>query len=303
MAIQKQIWQNDIVDNLYPDNSFASKSVDDSAYVSAKTVHIPNAGKPSGVKVNRETKPADAKTREDQDLEYNIDELTTDPIYIPNADTVELAYDKRKSILANDREELATVAAQNLLYKWASGVKAENKVETTGAARKSHTTSTATGNRKKIVRADVLSLMTLFDSSNVPETDRYLVLDANMYADLLSDMTESDRVGFFASADAKKGIVGQLYSFNIMKRSRVLRTKGDKSLLEWDKTNSANELAAGLAWQQSCVSRALGEVKMFDSLNNPAYYGDIYSFLVRTGGAVRRYDGSGVALLVEAPTA
>lgn len=301
MALQVQIWQKDIVENLYPDNGFAVKSVDDSAYVNAKKVHIPNAGKPSAVAVNRTQKPATATERTDNDLEYDIDELTTDPIYIPDADMVELSYDKRQSILANDREELTNVAAQNILYKWADGVKVF--IATSGAATKAHTSKDATGNRKKITRADVLALMTKFNQDNVPEQGRYLLLDANMYADLLEDLSESDRAGFFACADAEKGIVGKLYSFNVMQRSQVLRTKGDKSLLKWSESNSANELAAGLAWQEKCVSRALGQVKMFANQQDALAYGDIYSFLVRTGGSRRRWDSSGVALVVEAPTA
>ena len=95
MALNKQVWLNTIVENFFPDNSFATKSIDDSVFVSNKTVHIPNAGAPSGVEINRTQKPASVNQRTDQDLTYDMDELTTNPIYIPNIDTVELSYDKR----------------------------------------------------------------------------------------------------------------------------------------------------------------------------------------------------------------
>lgn len=55
-----------------------------------------------------------------------------------------------------------------------------------------------------------------------------------------------------------------------------------KTLLKWDAEGAADENAAALAWQEGCLSRALGEVKMFDDTDSPTYYGDIYSFLVRT---------------------
>ena len=58
MALNKQVWLNTIVENFFPDNSFATKSIDDSVFVSNKTVHIPNAGAPSGVVINRTEKPA-----------------------------------------------------------------------------------------------------------------------------------------------------------------------------------------------------------------------------------------------------
>ena len=72
MALNKQIWLNTIVENFYPDNSFASKSIDDSTFVNYKTVHIPNAGTPSGVEINRTKKPASVSQRTDNELVYNF---------------------------------------------------------------------------------------------------------------------------------------------------------------------------------------------------------------------------------------
>ena len=41
MALNISIWQGTLVENFYPDNSFASKSVDDSVFVKARKVIIP----------------------------------------------------------------------------------------------------------------------------------------------------------------------------------------------------------------------------------------------------------------------
>lgn len=58
MAVQKEIWQDTIIEGLFADNSFLSKAVNDDMYVNmGKKVHIPNAGAPSGVEVNRTTLP------------------------------------------------------------------------------------------------------------------------------------------------------------------------------------------------------------------------------------------------------
>ena len=247
MALNKQVWLNTIVENFFPDNSFAAKSIDDSIFVENKTVHIPNAGAPSGVVINRTQKPAQVNQRTDQDLSYDIDELTTNPIYIPEIDKVELSYDKRQSILWNDRMELQKQAHQNLLYRWFVAGKV---IETEGNEREAHTSSTATGYRKALTKATILKLMTIFNQDDVPATNRYILLDAVMYADLLKDLTEKELSAFLASADAQKGILGNLYGFDIMQRSQVLRLTGNKALLKWSENATATELAAGLAWQE-----------------------------------------------------
>lgn len=301
MAVQKEIWAKTIVEGLFADDSFAAKSMNDDAFVyEGKKVHIPNAGKPSKIQKNRADVPATATNRQDTDVEYDIDEFTTDPVNIPYADEVELSYNKRNSVIYQDRESLREAARQNLLYKWAP--QASNIIETTGAAVKAHTPS-ATGNRKAMTKEEVKTLMTKFNKENIPQTDRYLLLDAEMYAQLLDSLTATDQIGFFRAADVKKGIIGELYGFSIMMRSEVLRytTGGDVS--EWSTTGEATDNAAALAWHKASVSRAVGEVKVFDSYNNPLYYGDVLSFLVRCGGAIRRKDKAGVWVVRQATAA
>lgn len=298
MAIQKEIWSRDIVEGLFPENSFASKAINDDAFVNeGKKVHVPNAGAPSGVKKNRPTVPASATKRVDTNVDYDLDEYTTDPICIPHADTVELSYDKRRSVISQDREELRRNAHEGLLENWAPK-QADGIVYTSGLAKAAHLNK-ATGKRKALTTSDVLTLMTKFDSDNIPQEERYLLLDAVMYAELLESMTKTDEIGFFQKADAAKGVVGELYSFKVMKRSTVLRyavSAGAATGLA--STEAATDCAAGLAWHASSVRRAIGEVTMFTSEDNPLYYGDIYSFLVRCGGCISRSDKKGVCAIV-----
>lgn len=295
--VQKEIWLRDLVGNFFPDNSFASKSVSDDAFVeSGKKVHVPNAGAPSGVQKNRESLPGKVEKRADSDVEYTLNEFTTNPILIPDAENVELSYDKRMSVIAEDKAELQRVAREDLLTAWAPDK--DGCVYTTGEARPAHQVN-ATGNRKAITTDDVLNLQTKFDQENISPEGRYLLLDAVMYAELLRSMTNTDKIGFFQAADVKKGIVGQLYSFNVMKRSSVLRyAVSDGAVTGLATENAATDCAAGLAWQERCVRRALGEVKMFDESGSPTYYGDIYSFLVRCGGSKSRADKKGVCAIV-----
>lgn len=301
MAIQKEIWARAIVEGFFADNSFASKVMIDDQYVNeGKRVHIPNAGAPSKVEINRSSVPATAVKRVDTDVEYDLEEFTTDPVLIPHADRVELSYDKRNSVISQDRANLIEVARQNLLYKWDPS--STNFVKTTGVAVTAHTDK-ATGNRKKVTTDDVLSLMTKFDQDNIPQEDRYLLLDAVMYAQLLESMTNTEKIGFFQAADVKNGIVGNLWGFNVMKRSKVLRYTASDAISKFDTTGAATDCAAGLAWHRMTLSAALGEVKVFSHDDSPTYYGDILSFLVRAGGAIRRKDKKGIYALVQASVA
>lgn len=85
-----------------------------------------------------------------------------------------------------------------------------------------------------------------------------------------------------------------------MKRAKVLRLKGDAEtiLFEGD-AHEATEVSAGIAWQKSCVSRALGELNLHYNPDDPTYYGPVLSFDQRVGGGGRRADKAGVMLLVE----
>jgi len=296
MAVQKEIWQRTIIEGLFADNSFLSKAVNDDIYVNeGKKVHIPNAGAPSGVVVDRSSLPATVQKRIDVDVDYTLHELTTNPILIPYADTVELSYNKRNSVIDQDRKELIFKAAEAVLANWLPGL--ANRVSTTGQGVPAWTPS-ATGLRKKITPADVAALQLRMNADNVPQTDRYLLLDANMYQQLLDGMTQTQAIGFFQAADVKRGVMGMLYGFEVMVRSTVYRLAADGTIKAIDAAGAATDLAGGLAWQRDSLSRALGEVIMFDQVNNPEYYGDVYSFLVRVGGAIRRYDKKGVYAIV-----
>lgn len=298
MALNREIWLRTIQENFYPSNSFVVHSIDDSAFVDNHRVHIPNAGSPSAVERNRSTFPATIGTREDKDLTYDIDKFSTDPIRLHNISEVELSYDKRSSIIYNDKAELQRVVHDYILEQWARGH--SDVVRTSGVAIPAHTFSGATGNRKAITADDILSLQTKFDLQGVPDEDRFLLLDPVMYNKLLGGLSEADKHAFFATADAQRGILGQLYGFHILKRAKALRLKADgETLLFGNDTHEATELAGGLAWQKSCVSRALGQTNMYFDEQAPEYYGPVMSFDQRAGGSHRRHDKKGILLLVE----
>ena len=256
MALQTEIWINAVIERLFADNTFAARSIDHSQFVNNLTVHVPNAGAPSGVVIGRSTFPAPIGTRADVDLTYSMKEFTTDPIRLPHADQVELSYDKRESIIRQDRSNLAEKVHEYVLGEWI----------TSAPALTPGTTEAKT----------ILAAKKQFDKDDIPQEGRCLILDADTYNKLLDEPSDVQASNFLAGADPVRGVVAKYYGFDIYMRSKLDGTQ------------------KGLFWHENSVSRALGETTMFEDEKDPSYYGDILSFLVRAGGAVIRQDTKGV---------
>lgn len=297
MAIQKEIWMATIVEGLFADNSFLSKAFNADEFVNqGKTVRIPNAGTASSVVKNRSEFPATVSARVDTDLSFDLDEFTTDPIRIPNAETVELSYSKRDSVLRVDRANLISVVGDDFITKWSPA--AAKCIRTTGSAVLAHVPS-ATNNRKALVVTDFLTAMGEFNKADVPQEGRYALVDAVMYSQLLTSLTDKDATAFHAQADVARGIVGKLMGFNVMLRSKAGRYNTSLAAKAWTAAGATTDHGAVLCWHENSVCRALGEVNMFEDLSSPTYYGDIYSFLVRAGGRPMRSDVAGLLAIVQ----
>ena len=296
MAIQKEIWMSSIVEGLFANNSFLSKAFSADEFVTqGKTVHIPNAGAPSGVVKNRSSFPATVAQRTDIDLYFVLDNYSTNPIKIDLAESVELSYSKRESVIAMDRAALINTISEAVLFSWLPA--SANTINTTGGSgavtAAAHTPS-ATGTRKVLDIADVRKAMTLFNKQNIPQEGRTLLIDADMYDQLISTMTTQQAMAFYGQADVANGVVGKLFSFNIMMRSRVGVYATGGTPKDWETAGAATDNACALAFHANSVCRALGQVVVREDPNSAIYYGDIYSFEVRAGGRPMRNDVAGL---------
>lgn len=302
MAVQVELWKPDIIEGLYKSNPFLTKAKNaDSYVVGGRIVHIPQAGAPSSVVKNRSSLPATVVQRTDTDITYTLDEFTTDPTLIPYADTVELSYDKRQSVIRENTAYLNQVVADNLLYRWTINVPAGNKILTSGAAGAA-TAPGATGTRKILTEADLRSARVLLDKQNMPAEGRVLLISADMLNHLMGD--NNLKYAFQSVVNLPNGVIARLFGFDIMVRSSVIRqaTGGTAGTVKVpEAANATTDDEAALFYQMDAVERALGEVNMFQRNDDPLYYGDVYSFLLRLGGRAVRGDNAGVGLIVAAP--
>ena len=120
-----------------------------------------------------------------------------------------------------------------------------------------------------------------------------------MYNELMGEMTDAATLNFLAGADPTRGVIGTFMGFNFYTRSKVLKTTAAGAHKDWSASGAATDSAAGLAWHLSSVARALGDVDMFDSQQDPLYYGDIMSCSMRAGGHCIRTDKKGVVIIYQ----
>lgn len=300
MSIQKEIWIGDIVENLFKTNPHLNYAVNADQFVLAgKVVHIPNAGNKPGVKRNRNNLPASVTIREDVDITFSLDEYTTDPILITNAEQYETSYDKRASVTSEQSNALSELVGDWFFYYWAPNA-ATNIIRTTGSSVTAHF---GTGNRKKLTVADIKKAQLTMNKQLVGTQGRFAQLDADMYDQLLDDMTASQYRDFSAQMNPSEGTLGKLYGFTFLPpRPNVLLYTNDSTPVAKapDAASANTDNAAGLFWQQDMVIRALGTQEFFENEKDATYFGDIYSALLRAGGRKKRNDGKGVIALVQA---
>lgn len=311
MGLQVEIWAKAIQEKLHEDNSFLNHiaSVSESNILNGKVVHLPQAGEPSKVVKNRSTLPAVVKLRQDTEILYSIDEYTTDPVRIPHADTVELSYDKRRSVLDQDIANLSEEVAEGMLTNMVVSPVGDNNalpkthiLETTGEAV-SATADSATGNRKAFALTDLQKMQTFMRKQKAwSEGNMYALLPAEAVAQLFPANSQLTATYMQATSEAERriGILYKVQGWNILVRSSVYTLGADKSFKAFGAIGTATDCEGALFWNKNMAEKAIGATKAFENIGDPTYYGDIYSFLVRVGGRARRKGYEGVAVLKQA---
>lgn len=301
MAIQKEVWVDYIMNNLFKDNDFINKSFSEGDYVlNGKVVHIPQAGgKPTVVK-NRTVLPATVVQRTDTDVTYTLDKFNTDPFLIQKAEQAELSYDKMASILEDHLQSLREVVAEELMYKWAA-VGAGFITRTTGANSAGALSAGATGTRKVFLKEDLQRARFLMNKQKAPKEGRVALIPSDMMDELLNDADLKKRDSSL-ELDMRGGVVARLYGFDLIERvdTTIYDNTGTPVKKLPGAASAVSDNQAVLCWHPNSVAKAVGTIDFFENLNDATYFGDIYSAEVRCGGRIRREDSSGILTIVQA---
>jgi hypothetical protein len=297
MAIQKELWLPRIEENLFQKyellSTFAS---DDSIYANNKTIHLPSAGTTPSITKGNGVYPVAIGERTDQEVTYNLTNYEIGPIRLGWADQLQLSYDKSQSITNDFMGGLGDRVIREMLVSFYHRT-AGTYVETTGATATAHSPS-ATSNRHALTGANVLSAALILDKQQIPMSDRFLLLDATMFYQLLTDMNyTAERVE--VNPNGLSILIPPIYGFRVVQLPHVGHiVAATGAIRPVGHVGATTDEAVGLAIHKQAVSFAKTGVEGFVQQNSPEYFADLLSASVWAGGSYRRYDKYGVVPII-----
>lgn len=288
----------EISPQLFPDDSFMSRSINDDAFVNGNSVELPHSGTTPTIAVNRSSLPGTIIKRTDTATQYVLEELTSDPTLLQDSEALVVAYGKRASILKQHVDKINQKASDRMLYKWAAS--GASNVVTTGSARTTSSPS-ATGNRKALTKADILKGINFLNAQEVPLSGRSILLPSDMYLDILG-IDEFTRADAFGKSNIPDGVIGSIFGLTVYMRTSSVVMTGTTLKAEGATALAADNQAAVL-WHKDFVRKAVGAKKVFISADVAEFYGSIFSAMARIGGLRSRTDSKGVVTISEAASA
>jgi hypothetical protein len=312
-AISQEFFAAYIIEKLRKENAFIRNAFDESGHVLAgSVVHIPQAGVSPNVVKNRSTFPATAVQRGDSFVTYTLDVFTTDPNFITWAEENEISYDKMDSMLRDHVATLIEIVGDNTLYNWVRGYKwngtayvseiipSSNIILTSGDSKPVNTEDGQTGNRLAFCYEDLSKVQSKFNKLNVPKDGRYCLTESYMYRQLMDSLSQNQMAAFQQTANLKEGILGRLCGFDIMERSSVLSFNTTNVPNLPGQALDSDDCLGALCYQRDSVAIAKGDIKAFGPSEDPTFYGNVFSSLVKFGGRCRRADWAGLTVIKQA---
>lgn len=283
MAIEKQIWIDTLMENFYSQGSFLAQTRDMSAFVEYDTINLAEAGSDPGVLINNSSFPVSAAQRTDAVKTLTLDTFDTESTIVRNVEAMELAYDKRESVLMQHRMSLQQTAFDRAAHAIAP---ASDSADTPVFG----TTGADNGNSfKRLTFGDIATLKKLFDNNKYPKEGRNLVL----CPDHIEDLILEDKTLFKDLVNQRDGEVLKLLGFNIYEYPSIAiynKTTGAKTA--WGAAAApTTDTVSSFAFMSNEVMRAQGTIEMFVTENDPGERGDIIGFQMRFLAAPIRAKG------------
>jgi hypothetical protein len=300
MALQQEIWVQDIKETLHQGSEFVKTGTDHSAFVANKTVHMPQSGAMTTIEKNRSSLPGTIAQRTDTELTYNLNEYTTDPVLITDLDELQTSYMKRQSVLSQHINAINERIGNEVAYEWSPSGSASLVLRTTGSATAELPNATATGTRLLTTKEDIAKMARKLDLDNVAKNDRYLLLPTSMYYELFG-IDALIRNDFGRAVNMIDGQVNEIFGMKVFIRPEVVQFNnvagGVKKAV--GSADAVTDCLGAIAYQKASVASALGAIKVFANEDVAEYYGSVMSALVMHGAKNLRSDNKGIVALAQ----
>lgn len=268
MALQKEIWLEQLMNNFYPETSFLNFAVDFSAFVEYDKLNMAEVGVDPEVLINNNTYPIDVKNREDKPLSISLDLYETENTLIREPEAVELSYNKLESVIYGHRQALQTMAGMKAAHAF-------TPIKDTQFTPIIETTGDISEGFKRLVPENILKLKRRFDELDINPENRNLVLCPAH----LEDLILYDLKAFKDLTEWKDGKPSRFAGFNILQFTKTptfnSNTKQKKS---FGAVKENTDTYCSFAFASDEVMKADGEVKMYITEHDPKQRATIIGF-------------------------
>ena len=260
-GLQTEVWIAGIKENPIPDNSFVHQSVDLSQYVEHNKLHLAEAGVEPPVHEDyfaTANNPLPVADIADIANEVVLHTYSTEQTRHRQLQEIELAYDKRSSVIQRHRVSLAKNIGKRAAYAWAPKKDdAWNKVCNLAAS-------------DSVIDAiiDIKSFLEgkdIYDGINIClNADHFARIrkeDKRLYKDIMNE--------------------NQMYGIKVFRYNQTpLYTKtGEKK--PFGATKDTDDKQSSIVWVTDEVFRCCGEVEMYPTLRDAGLQADTLSFAQR----------------------
>lgn len=288
MALNKEIWLNQIREGFYPDDSFLQKLTNYDAFVENDKIHIASAGIDPKVLINNTTYPISVVGRDDDDCVFELDKFETENTIVRRPDAIEYSYDKLESVIRQHRSTLRKAVTMKATHAIAPQTDTDDTPIVT-------TSGNVIGTRKRLTFADILALKERFDDADIPQDRRYLVLHPKHVSDLLLE----DLKIFKDITNIKDGEPLKFAGFGCFSCSTMpTYTTTDDGLEKVEYGKTATDMFASVAFYADEVFKADGDIYMYATYDDPKERATIVGFDKRS--IVLPIRGKGIGAIVSA---
>ncbi len=264
VGLLKEVWIAQLMELFYPGNSWMLRSQDMSAFVTNNVINLADIGADPSVLVDNTSYPVSIVERTDTAIQLTLKTLDTVNTVVRNVEAIQLAYDKRESVVRQHRNAL--MAKCSALAAWNYGPAADG----------AYTPVSSLGSGSII---DALyTAQQKLNSLNAPIEGRVLTLNPTHQAKLLKE----DKSLYKGFADPGTGQVFKLAGFDIYSGTQNPVYDGTTHAKKaFGASAAGGDLQSSIFWLESEVMRADGTVEMFARLQDPEARGDIMGFQKR----------------------